>query len=148
MLPPLNLPSYPFKLRDHSGKAQVFDEVRKKWVALTPEEWVRQHWISFLILEKAFPLSLLQVEKSFQLNGLAKRIDILGGYPPRIIVECKAPGVSLSKAALHQALRYNLAWKVEWLVISNGLQHVLFKVDLLNEKVNQADELPNWTELV
>lgn len=147
MLPILNFPDYQLKVDLTNDKARIWDNSRKKWLVLTPEEWVRQHWMHFLITEKKFPASLLAIEKSFKLNGLEKRFDILAGHPPQVLVECKAPGIKINQNTLNQALRYNLALKVPYLIVSNGLNHYVFEVDTIAGAVKAVQELPEYSVL-
>ncbi|MES2628057.1 MAG: type I restriction enzyme HsdR N-terminal domain-containing protein [Bacteroidota bacterium] len=142
MLPQLNFPAYQFKTDFLSDHPRIWDNGRKKWLKLTPEEWVRQHWIAFLTTEKGYSASLIGAERSFKLNGLVKRFDILVGHPPLILVECKAPGIKINQDTLNQAIRYNMVLKVPYLVISNGLDHYVFKVDPENGSVEAIQELP------
>ncbi|MGF1925514.1 MAG: type I restriction enzyme HsdR N-terminal domain-containing protein, partial [Bacteroidia bacterium] len=129
---PLNLPPYPFKLTEKEGLYFIFDEIRKKHLVLTPEEWVRQHFIRFLINEKNFPLSLLQIEGGLSLNQTRKRSDILvyNNLGEKImVIECKAPSISITQATFDQAARYNSVYKARWLVVTNGLEHYFAKID-------------------
>jgi len=133
----LNLPQVQFKTKQLGGKAQVFDDVRKKYVALTPEEWVRQHFIHFLINEQKFSAGLVAVEMLVKVNDLSQRADIVlynRKGKPVIIVECKAPSVPITRAVFNQAARYNTMLKVEYLIVTNGLQH--FCAKLLDESGN------------
>lgn len=127
-------------MQDAKGKVKVFDEIRRKWLQLTPEEWVRQHLINYLVKEKKYPISLISVEKELVLNDTKKRYDIVvysKSLEPIIIIECKAPEVNLSEKVLEQALRYNLVLKVPYLMISNGLN------DFIINGTNKMNELPN-----
>jgi len=133
----LNLPQVQFKTKQLGGKVQVFDDVRKKYVALTPEEWVRQHFIHFLINEQKFSAGLVAVEMLVKVNDLSQRADIVlynRKGKPVIIVECKAPSVPITRAVFNQAARYNTMLKVEYLIVTNGLQH--FCAKLLDESGN------------
>ncbi len=141
----LNFPEYPFRLIENEGKLSIFDQVRKKYVVLTPEEWVRQHVIQYLISEKNVPVSLIKVETEIQLYQTKKRFDIAvfdrNGLP-LLLVECKAPSVPLTQAVLDQAVRYNITMKVGFLMLTNGLQHVFCRIDPENGSVLQIGELP------
>ena len=128
----LNLPQYEFKFKMLGQITQIFDIVRKKYTALTPEEWVRQHIIHFLIHEKGFPASLIGVEKGIVFNGLKKRVDILifdRNAKPFMIVECKAPQVKISQEVFDQASIYNLQLNVKFLLVTNGFKHFCFYLD-------------------
>ena len=157
MLPELNFPKYNFRIRKRvfaegeasSAKAihEIFDRVRKKFVALTPEEWVRQHLLEFLIMEKKFPLSLLAIEKELILNQTKKRTDLLAysnKLKPILIAECKAPNVVLDDETLKQALRYNLVYNVSFLIITNGMNHYLFEGEANNKSWRQSESFPNY----
>jgi hypothetical protein len=143
----LNLPQYKFKLKNNENKTLIFDKVRKKYFVLTPEEWVRQHYISFLIEEKKYPVSLIAIEKQLTINGLKKRSDILifnTNGKPEIIVECKAPSVKITQETFDQIARYNLTLKANYLVVTNGLQHIFCKIDTLKESYIFLPEIPDY----
>jgi type I site-specific restriction endonuclease len=145
MLQPLNLPPYPFKLTDDNGKLSIFDELRKKQIVLTPEEWVRQHFVQYLIKEKGYPKGLIKLEGGLKLNGLAKRTDIVVFNPAGeriLLVECKAPSVAISQATFDQAARYNMVHKVALMAVSNGLQHYYCSIDHQTESYRFLEELP------
>jgi len=150
MFTPLNLPPYPFKILKRENQHFIFDEIRKKHLLLTPEEWVRQHFIRFLIREKYFPSGLLQIEGGLQLHQTRKRSDILV-YNPQgeklMIIECKAPHIPITQATFDQAARYNSVYKAPWLVVTNGLQHYFAKIDHLKSVFSFVQELPPYSEL-
>lgn len=130
-----------------SDGPRVFDPVRRKWVVLTPEEWVRQHLLNLLIIDKVCPPGLIAVERGLTLNGLAKRADIVvhgaaPGAPPLLLVECKAPEVRIDQRTFEQAARYNLVFQVPYLLVSNGLVHYACRVDHLTKRVDFLVELP------
>jgi len=144
----LNFPTYKFKIKSTKNKYAIFDIVRKKYVSLTPEEWVRQHLIHYLIKEKKFPISLIAVEKQLTLNNLTKRTDILvfnSEGLPEIIVECKAPSVKITQHTFDQISRYNLKLNANYLMVSNGLEHFNCKMDLENETYIFLKTLPSYT---
>src|SRR5262249_54832795 len=117
----------------------IFDIIRKKFVALTPEEWVRQHWLHYLIEEGKYPRSLIVPEMKIVLNDLSKRCDVVvhdRSGNPFLIVECKSPDVKISQKVFDQVARYNLTLKVKYLIVSNGTQHYGCKIDF--EKMNYA----------
>jgi predicted type IV restriction endonuclease len=129
---PLNLPSFGLKIKEENGIYYIFDQIRKKYLVLTPEEWVRQHLIHFLIEIKKYPGSLMKLEGGLKLNNLQKRSDILlfNKYGKKIIlVECKAPSVKITQDTFDQIARYNFVHKVEWLLVSNGMQHFCCRID-------------------
>ncbi|MFY7899275.1 MAG: type I restriction enzyme HsdR N-terminal domain-containing protein [Chitinophagaceae bacterium] len=115
-------PSFPFKIKQENNKDIIFDGIRKKWLVLTPEEWVRQNFIQYLIQEKKYPSSLIAIEKTIQLNDLKKRCDIIvyKNEQPWMIVECKEMGVMLSEKTIQQILQYNIALPSSYLIITNG----------------------------
>lgn len=147
---PLNLPPYPFKITQKDNLHFIFDEIRKKHLVLTPEEWVRQHFIRYLIKEKDFPSALLQIEGGLSLNQTKKRSDILvyDNLGAKImVIECKAPTVPITQATFDQAARYNSVYKAKWLAVTNGLNHYYAKIDHDNGTFVFVEELPNYREL-
>jgi len=147
---PLNLPEYPFKITLKDSRHFIFDEIRKKHLVLTPEEWVRQHFIQYLISEKKFPKSLIQLEAGLNLNQLQKRTDIVifNTDGERImVIECKAPGIKITQKVFDQASRYNSIHKTNWLVVTNGLQHCYAEIDHVNSSFAFVQELPFYKDL-
>lgn len=147
---PLNLPVYPLKLKDEAGQRFVFDELRKKFLVLTPEEWVRQHLVHFLIREKQFPKTLIQLEGGLNYNGMQKRSDILV-FNTRgekiLLAECKAPSVKITQDTFDQIARYNFVHRVPWLLVSNGLEHYCCKLNWETESYQFLPELPLFGQL-
>jgi hypothetical protein len=143
----LNFPRYSFRLKNSENKIAVFDELRKKFVLLTPEEWVRQHVVQFLLQEKKFPKSLLNVEKQVKLHDLIKRYDVLA-YKPNgdihLVVECKAASVPITQDTFDQIARYNLALQADYLMVTNGLKHYFCRLDYKAEKYHFLPDLPEW----
>lgn len=128
----LNLPSYPFRIRTEGQSKEIFDSLRGKYVALTPEEWVRQHFIVFLRDSLKYPSGLISVEKGFEVNSRKKRADIVvynAETTPWMVVECKAPTVKLTEEAFFQASSYHEKLSVKYMVVTNGLQHFCCKFD-------------------
>lgn len=147
---PLNLPNHPFKITQKDELYFIFDEIRKKHLVLTPEEWVRQHFIRYLLKEKSFPSALLQIEGGLSLNQTRKRSDILvyDNLGEKImVIECKAPSVPITQATFDQAARYNSVYKARWLAVTNGLNHYYAKIDHTNRRFLFVEELPNYKEL-
>jgi hypothetical protein len=147
----LNLPEYSFSVRVRDGKEYLFDPVRKKEVRLTPEEWVRQNFIRYLQEKKGYPLALMQVEKEFSWNGLSLRSDILVFSPsvvPRMIVECKAPAVALNNTVFEQIARYNLSYRVPYLLVTNGLIHYCCRMDYDRNSYHFLREIPDYPQLI
>jgi hypothetical protein len=145
-MPPLNFPAYDFRTR----QGEIFDPVRRKFVALTPEEWVRQHVIRFLHEEKGYPLSLMKVEVQLIINSLKKRVDVLvhgNNGTPLIIVECKAPEVKIDQKTFDQAARYNLKTDVDFLFVTNGLTHFFCKSDKNTQSYLFLKDFPSFSEM-
>ncbi|MCP9201118.1 type I restriction enzyme HsdR N-terminal domain-containing protein [Gramella sp. GC03-9] len=145
----LNFPSYSFRFKNSQNKIAVFDDLRKKFIILTPEEWVRQHCVKFLKEEKKYPYSLINVEKQLKLAGLTKRYDIVVFEPDgkiKIVVECKAPSVKITQDTFDQIARYNMSLQAEFLMVTNGLQHFFCKLDYENETYIFLKELPQYKQ--
>ena len=143
----LNFPRYSFRFKNRENKIAVFDELRKKFVLLTPEEWVRQHVVHYLLKEKSIPKSLLNVEKQLQVHDLIKRYDVLAYNPDgsiHLIVECKAASVPITQNTFDQIARYNLALQATYLMVTNGLQHYFCQLDYKAEQYHFLTELPPW----
>ena len=141
----LDLPTYNFKLKSSENKTLIFDKLRKKYVVLTPEEWVRQHYVCFLIEEKEYPISLIALEKQLIINNRRKRTDILvfnnkGNH--EIIVECKAPSIKITQDTFDQIARYNLKLKANYLIVTNGLEHFYCKMDFEKETYIFLKDIP------
>jgi predicted type IV restriction endonuclease len=129
---------------------RIFDPVRRRWVALTPEEWVRQHFLNHLIADLGCPPGLIAVERGLRLHGRDRRTDIVvHGHDGHalVLVECKAPAVRLTQAAFEQAARYNSVHRVRWLVVTNGLVHYCCVVDHQRGDVRFMDRLPPFGEM-
>jgi type I site-specific restriction endonuclease len=139
----LKYPQFPVRLKKRGPQTLIFDSVRRKWLVLTPEEWVRQHLINFLVTVKKFPASSIAVEKELALNDLKRRFDIVvydNQLRPYLIVECKAPYVPLSPVVIEQTLRYNLTIKAPLLMISNGINDYIF--NSMNQEVELPQQMP------
>ncbi len=145
----LNLPEYAFRTKTEEGKSFIFDDIRKKFVVLTPEEWVRQNFIQYLKKEKKYPDSLMAVEKQIMVNGKQRRFDLLvylRNGQPHLMVEFKAPNVKIAQEAFDQVVRYNMALRVERVVVSNGLQHFACEIDYINNSYTYLKEIPAFCE--
>ena len=145
--PDLNLPAYPFKIQAGEQRSKIFDPVRKKYVALTPEEWVRQHFVQFLVNNKGCPASLIAIEQGLKLNKRNKRSDVVVYTTtgnPVLIVECKAPEVKISQEVFHQVAAYNMTLKVPLLVVTNGLQHYCCRIDHEQKTYAFLPDIPQW----
>lgn len=150
LLQPLALPPYPFKLTDQNGQLFIFDEIRKKQILLTPEEWVRQHFVQYLTQVKGYPKALIKLEGGLKLHGMARRSDIVvfNTQGEKILmVECKAPDVTINQKVFDQIARYNITHKVKLLAVSNGLQHYYCTIDFDNSSYQFIRDLPNYTML-
>jgi len=148
--PKLNFPEYTFRFRQNEkGGLMIFDTIRKKFIALTPEEWVRQHLIHYLVEEKKYPQSLISVEKSLSLNNTQKRTDIrIYNQTKKLILlaECKSYTTNITKNTIEQALRYDLALNSHIIVLSNGIDHFCFKKNK-DGKFLALQQLPEFNEL-
>ena len=145
---PLNLPPYPIRIKEEENGTYIFDVIRKKFLFLTPEEWVRQHLVHFLIEEKKYPRTLIQLEGGLKLNNLQKRSDILifNNIGKKIVlIECKAPSVKISQETFDQIARYNFIHQVKWLFVSNGLQHYCCEIDFEQQSYRFLKELPEYS---
>jgi hypothetical protein len=143
----LHFPKFPFRFKNSENKISIFDCIRKKFVILQPEEWVRQHCVQYLILEKKYPISLINVEKELKVNGLKKRYDIVvynSDGSIHLIVECKAPQIPIDQSTFDQIARYNLALKATYLMVTNGLNHYYCQMDLKNECYQFLKTIPNY----
>lgn len=143
----LNFPPFQFSVKEDNGKTFILDEIRRKYLILTPEEWVRQHCVKFLNEYKNYPLSLLAVEKQIRVNRMARRCDIVAyntSGKPKLIVECKAPSVKITQEVFNQIAAYNTQLQVEFLYVTNGLQHYCCKIDIEKKKVSFIKDLPEF----
>ena len=146
----LNLPEYNFRIKKVDEKFQIFDSQRRRFVSLTPEEWVRQHFIRFLIELKGYPSALLAVEKQLNLNGMKKRCDAVlydREANPVMIIEFKAPTVAINQETFDQVAVYNSKLKVGLFIISNGLEHYCCKVNQKTAKYEFFPEIPDFNSL-
>lgn len=141
----LNLPEYSFRTKSDKEKTLLFDSIRKKFVVLTPEEWVRQNFIQYLILEKGYPQNLMAVEKQIKVNQQQRRFDLLiyqRNGNPYLIAEFKAPNVKITQNAFDQVVRYNMALSVKRVVVSNGIQHFACEIDYEKSSYAFLKEIP------
>lgn len=148
---PLNLPMASLKLREGAKGVEVRDELRKKWLVMTPEEWVRQHFVGYLISDREVPATRIANEIAIELNGTSKRCDSVVFGPdlkPVAIVEYKAPQIEINQKVFDQILRYNLVLKVRHLIVSNGLVHVCCRIDTENHSYAFLREIPRYGDLL
>jgi hypothetical protein len=139
----IEYPEYQPKIKEEDNKEVIFDEVRRRWVVLTPEEWVRQNFLQYLVRVRKYPASLIAVEKEIKLGELKKRFDIVvhdRNTKPWMIVECKEMSVPLNRSVLDQALRYNMTLQVPYLVITNG--KFCMATAIVNNELKEMDDLP------
>jgi type I site-specific restriction-modification system R (restriction) subunit len=143
----LNFPSYDFKIRKSANGFEILDDVRKKWVVLTPEEWVRQHTIRWLISEKNYPAGLIAIERQILINGVSNRFDAVvfdRNASPLIVVECKAPEVEINEAVFDQAARYNMNVNASMLLITNGISHYCCTINHQEQTYQFLKDLPKY----
>ena len=140
----LKYPLFKAKIKKQKNQTYIFDEIRKKWLVLSPEEWVRQHLINYLINHKNYPVNFISIEKELFLNNIKKRYDVViynKQLIPKILIECKAPYIELNTGVIEQALRYNLVLKANYVMITNGVS------DLIFNNLNQTLPLPEYSEI-
>jgi hypothetical protein len=145
---PVRYPDPVFKMKEDRGKRQIFCTIRKRWIILTEEEWVRQNFIQYLVCTLQYPAAYMAVEKELQLNDLRKRFDILiynKDHKPVMLVECKEPAISLSENVLQQALRYNVVVPVSYIVLTNGAQTVAWAKR--DGAMHLLSVLPSWSKI-
>ena len=143
----LNFPTYSFRSKNSENKISIFDEIRKKFVILQPEEWVRQHCVHYLMTEKKYPKSLINVEKELIINDLKKRYDIVVFNPDgsiHLIVECKSPKITINQDTFDQIARYNLTLQSSYLMVTNGISHYYCQMDFKKEAYSFLKDIPNY----
>ena len=146
----LNLPAFDAKIAARNGKNVIFDVIRRRYVALTPEEWVRQHFVHFLLAHKGYPQALMANEVQVQLNGTKKRCDTVlyrRDLTARMIVEYKAPEIEITQKVFDQITRYNMVLKVDYLIVSNGLQHYCCRIDYEHNSYTFLQDIPEYQNL-
>ena len=144
----LNFPSYSFRFKNSENKVSIFDDIRKKFIILTPEEWVRQHTVQYLLQDKNYPKSYLNVEKLIRINDIQKRYDIVVFKPNGalfLLIECKAPEVKISQDTFDQIARYNLKLNAQYLMVTNGVNHYFCQMDFEKEQYVFLENLPNFS---
>ncbi|WP_299220419.1 type I restriction enzyme HsdR N-terminal domain-containing protein [uncultured Aquimarina sp.] len=143
----LNFPAYQFRFKSSENKVSIFDRIRKKFIILTPEEWVRQHTIHYLIEEKKYPETLINVEKLVKVNDMNKRYDIIifnSDGTIYLIIECKSHTVKITQEVFDQIARYNLSLDAEYLMITNGLEHYYCQMDYNEKRYTFLKDIPNY----
>ena len=147
----LNLPKYGIKIANENGHQTIFDVLRRKYVALTPEEWVRQHFVHYLIEQKGYPQSLMANEIQLAIGNKKLRCDSVlydRSLKPRMIIEYKAPTVNITQKVFDQITIYNMLLHVDYLVVSNGIKHYCCRMDYENQKYLFLDDIPNYQEII
>jgi hypothetical protein len=146
----LNLPTYSLKIKSESNLDYVYDQFRKKYVKLTPEEWVRQNFAHYLVNEKSYPASRMMLEKSLRIHKMSKRCDILvcnDAGNPIVMIECKSPEIKIGQNTFEQVSVYNIAFHVRYLIITNGLQHYCCIADFEKRSVSFLNEIPDYENI-
>lgn len=147
----LNLPKYGIKIANENGHQTIFDVLRRKYVALTPEEWVRQHFVHYLIEHKGYPQALMANEIQLAIGNKKLRCDSVlydRSLKPRMIIEYKAPTVNITQKVFDQITIYNMLLHVDYLVVSNGIKHYCCRMDYDNQKYLFLDDIPNYQEII
>ncbi|KAA6337208.1 hypothetical protein EZS27_014686 [termite gut metagenome] len=143
----LSLPAFDAKINKKNGKTVIFDVIRRRYVVLTPEEWVRQHFVNFLVTCKGYPPGLMGNEILLNLNGTKKRCDTVlykKDFSAQMIIEYKAPHIKIMQGVFEQIMRYNIVLKVDYLVVSNGIQHYCCRMDYENREYSFLKEIPDY----
>jgi|UniRef100_UPI0015B5077E hypothetical protein len=147
----LNLPPFNIKVAEREGQTTIYDFLRHRYLRLTPEEWVRQHFTHFLVEHKGYPTALLANEVTIDVNGVARRCDSVlykaAGGMPRMIIEYKAPHIHITQSVFQQIYSYNSVLRADYLIVSNGINHYCCHVDYDNMRVDFLKDIPNYIEL-
>lgn len=147
----LNLPEYQFNIKKKENTCLIFDTLRRRWVTLTPEEWVRQNFVRFLTTERQFPAALMNNEISLTQNGIKRRCDTLVADrtgAPLAIIEYKAPTVEITQKTFDQIVRYNMVLMAKFLIVSNGMKHYCCRIDYENNSYSFISDIPNYSQLL
>lgn len=147
----LNLPAFDAKLKKLNNDVCIWDRLRRKYLVLTPEEWVRQHFVNYLIVDKGFPQTLMANEIQVNLNNQKKRCDTVvynKDLSPVVIVEYKAPNIVISQSVFDQIARYNLVLRVDYLIVSNGMEHYCCRVDYDTQSYVYLPDVPAYSDIV
>lgn len=147
----LNLPTYQLKTRELDQKQEVFDPIRKRYIIITPEEWVRQQFIQYLILDKNYPPSLISIEKAIKVLGMLKRFDAVvydKTGNPAVLIEFKSPDVKITQKTFEQIARYNMQLRVNFLIVSNGMKHYCCKVNYEEKTFTFFEDIPEYNDLI
>jgi hypothetical protein len=147
----LSLPVFDFNIKESAGKTVIFDIIRKKYLVLTPEEWVRQHFVNYLINHLGYSKALIGIEKGMKYNTLLKRTDIIvydRAGEPLVLVECKEPEHRLNQKVMEQAMMYNKILKAPYVIVSNGIDHSCMRLHPSEQKIEFLDRIPRYNEIV
>lgn len=150
MMQKLNLPEYSVKTRIVNNQQQIFDEIRRKYVTLIPEEWVRQHFINYLVNDRKFPKGLLAVEHPLTINKVSHRADIVAfasDGKPLVVVECKAPEVAINQSVIQQISRYNILLKAPILILTNGIVHYCVQINFESNTSVSVESIPFYQDI-
>ena len=143
----LNFPKFEYRFKSTENKVSIFDVIRKKFIILQPEEWVRQHCVHYLINDKNYPKSLINVEKELTINGLKKRYDIVifnSDGSIFLIVECKSHSIKIDQTTFDQIARYNLVLNATYLMVTNGINHYYCEMDMEQERYSFLETIPDY----
>ena len=146
----LNVPAFSAKIMIRNGKKVIFDSIRRRYVALTPEEWVRQHFVNYLIVHKGYPIELMANEMQVLFNGMKKRCDTVlydRNLHAKMIMEYKSPTVPITQLVFNQIMRYNSVLRVEYLIVSNGLQHYCCQMNYAENQYVFLKDIPDYQEI-
>ena len=146
----LNLPSYDTKIRKRGSIVEIYDTLRHKYVTLTPEEWVRQHFVNWLVSDKNYPSTLMANETSIKLNSMSRRCDTVvynQHLEPLMIIEYKESNIPVTQGVFDQVVRYNTVLKVKYIVVSNGINHYCCKMDYDKQSYDFLTDIPNYIDL-
>jgi hypothetical protein len=146
----LSLPSFNYRLKNEDDKTLIFDQIRKKYIVLTPEEWVRQHYINYLITALDYPKALINVEQGLRYNSLLKRSDIVvfgRDGKPIVLIECKAAKHSLNQKVVEQAVMYNRTIGARYIIVANGIESACLSIDIENSRVDYLQQVPRYQDL-
>lgn len=148
-LPLLNLPEFDFKISKFGNDYKIYDIIRKAYYVLTPEEWVRQHFVRYLIDIFNYPIGRIAVEKKIMVNKLSKRFDVViysKSMKPLILIECKSPSIDISQDTFSQAGIYNIELKAKYIIITNGIKHFIAEIDFVERKYRFLKSIPKYDE--
>ena len=147
----LSLPAFDFNIKESAGKTVIFDRIRRKYIVLTPEEWVRQHFIQYLIDHLGYSKALISVEQGMKYNALQKRTDIIvfdRTGVPLVLIECKAASIRLDQKVMEQAMMYNKTISAAYIIVTNGIEHSCMHIDSSSQNVEFLSSIPLFKEII